>query len=79
MHSIQLSMAAPPECGCPGPMNNLKRNRRRSWRSRYQVWKADLTLRHGWFRVLLHVLGMARCPRNIPWHWRHIVHEFHDH
>jgi hypothetical protein len=39
--------------------------------------KADLALRHGWFRVLLHLRGMARCPRNIPWHWRHIRHEFY--
>ncbi len=46
--------------------------------SRYRVWKADMTLRHFWFRVLLHLWGMVRCPRNIPWHWQHIVHEFHE-
>ncbi|MHC1768648.1 MAG: hypothetical protein AB9869_30940 [Verrucomicrobiia bacterium] len=39
---------------------------------------ADLTLRHGWFRVLLHLGGMLRRPRNALWHLRHIVHELHD-
>jgi len=38
---------------------------------------ADITLRHGWFRILLHLGGMARCPRNIPWHWRLIRHELY--
>ena len=47
------------------------------FKSRFQEWKADLTLRHGWFRVLLHVRTMVRCPRNIPWHWRHITREFY--
>lgn len=48
-----------------------------SFRSRYQEWKAEMALRHCWFRVLLHLHGMARCPRNIPWHWHHISHEFY--
>ena len=49
-----------------------------SLRARYQVWKADMALRHGWFRVLLHVQGMACRPRNIRWHWRLLTHEFYD-
>jgi hypothetical protein len=55
-------------------MNFLKPNLRRpSSCGRYREWKADMTLRHGWFRVLLHLEGMVRCPRNIRWHWRHIT------
>jgi hypothetical protein len=58
-------------------MNFLNSNRQRlPWRGRYQEWKADMTLRHGWFRLLLHLQGMARCPRNTRWHWRHITGEF---
>jgi hypothetical protein len=61
-------------------MNFPSSNRQRpSLGSRYQEWKADMTLRHGWFRLLLHCQGMARCPRNIPWHWRHITGEFRAH
>ena len=48
-----------------------------SLRSRYQVWRADLALRHGWFRILLHLLGMVRCPRNAAWHWHHMTHELY--
>jgi hypothetical protein len=60
-------------------MTLLKLNRARlPFRGRVQEWKADMALRHCWFRVLLHVHGMVRCPRNIPWHWRHIAHEFYD-
>jgi hypothetical protein len=59
------------------PMN-LRNCPRLSIRGRFREWKADMTLRHRWFRVLLHLRGMARCPRNIPWHWRHIVGEFYD-
>ena len=63
----------------PHPMSSLKPFRpRQSHRDRWRAWAADLTLRHAWFRVPLHLLGMARCPRNIPWHWQHIVHEFYD-
>jgi hypothetical protein len=43
-----------------------------------EEWKADMTLRHGWFRVLLHLQGMARRPRHAPWHLRHIAHEFNS-
>lgn len=50
----------------------------RSVHDRFQEWKADMTLRYCWFRVLLHLRGMVRRPRNIPWHWRHISHEFYD-
>ena len=59
-------------------MNLLKRNRPwRFFQGRFQEWKADMALNHCWFRVLLHLRSMARCPRNIPWHWRHIVSEFY--
>jgi hypothetical protein len=59
-------------------MRPLKPNRQRlSLRGLYQGWKADMTLRHRWFRVLLHLQGMARCPRNVPWHWGHITGEFY--
>jgi hypothetical protein len=47
-------------------------------RTRYRLWLADLTSRHGWFRVLLHLAGMVRRPRHWRWHWQHIVHELHD-
>ncbi|HXP63332.1 MAG TPA: hypothetical protein VN829_22715 [Dongiaceae bacterium] len=61
-------------------MSALKRNRRRlSLRGRGREWKADMALRHCWFRVLLHLWGMARCPRNLAWHWRHIAREFYAH
>ena len=55
-------------------------NPNRQWTGvgrRYRAWQADLALRHCWFRVLLHVQGMVRCPRNSPWHLRHISHEFY--
>jgi hypothetical protein len=56
-----------------------KQNRpRRSVRSRLELWSADMTLRRGWFRVLLHLRGMARRPRNIAWHWRFIRDAIHD-
>jgi len=45
---------------------------------RARQWKANMTLRHCWFRILLHLAGMLRRPRNIPWHWRHIVRELYD-
>jgi hypothetical protein len=48
-----------------------------AWRDRYRDWEADMTLRHAWFRVLLHLLGMIRHPRNWRWHWRHILGEVH--
>jgi hypothetical protein len=54
------------------PSRVSRRDRRR------EVRKADLTLRHRWYRVLLHLRGMALRPRNIPWHWHHITREFHD-
>jgi hypothetical protein len=79
MPTIQLSMAAQPDRRRPSRMHLLKRNRPwRSFHRRYQVWEADMTLRHCWFRVWLHLRSMARCPRHRRWHWRHLVREFYD-
>lgn len=49
---------------------------RLSFRERVQEWQANMTLHHWWFRVLIHLRGMARCPRHIRWHWRHIRREW---
>ncbi|HOX04415.1 MAG TPA: hypothetical protein P5555_19315 [Candidatus Paceibacterota bacterium] len=49
---------------------------RLSCRGRVQDWQANMALRHRWFRVLLHLCGMARCPRHVLWHWRHIRREW---
>ena len=46
--------------------------------TRYRFWVADMTSRHCWFRVWLHLVGMVRRPSNRRWHWKHIVQEFHD-
>jgi len=37
--------------------------------------KADMTLHHCWFRVLLHLAAIVRRPRNMVWHLRLIANE----
>jgi hypothetical protein len=72
MHHPYLSLAL------QSPMSLFNLNHPHATCRRYRQWKANLTLRHGWFRVLLHLTAMIRRPRNVPWHWQHITHEFHD-
>ena len=74
---LPLSFMADAECYRTRPMNLHQQSRVQRLSRRCELWKADMTLSRCWFRVLLHLCGMVRCPRNIPWHWRHIVSEFY--
>jgi hypothetical protein len=79
MNTLQLSIATCPDRVFLHPMKSHPRLC--LWEAlsvRFQAWAVEMTLRHAWFRVLLHLDGMVRRPRNIPWHCHHIVHEFHD-
>jgi hypothetical protein len=39
---------------------------------------ADLVQQHVWIRILFHLVGMAKKPRNARWHLRCISREFHE-
>lgn len=76
----QLFALAAPQVRCSsGAVARLMRFRRRwrACRSQLEVCKANLVLRHGWFRVLLNLYGLVRRPRKFRWFWPHIVNEFH--
>jgi hypothetical protein len=52
------------------------------WRSRSPgwstaEWRANMTLRHCWFRIVLHLVGIIRRPRNFFWHARSILRELY--
>jgi len=80
MRAQPFALAAPPVRCSSGAGVGLMRLRRRwrSCRSQLEVLKANLALRHGWFRVLLNLCGLVLCPRKFGWFWPHIVNEFHD-
>lgn len=80
MRTHPFALAAPTVRCNSGAMVWPMRFRRRlcACRSQLEVWKANLTLRHKWFRVLLNLCGLVLRPRKFRWFWSHITNEFHD-
>jgi hypothetical protein len=48
------------------------------WRQQRRLWFALWARRFWWFRVLLTLLVLVRCRRDVRWHLRCIGREFRD-